>query len=172
LIAFSSRNWRDGIGCRGFWHESFDKSNYLYGLNIAKNSIIKNQKSVLVEGEIDTLTMHKAGFSFTVGVLGSSLSVYQISILRRYCKDLFLAFDSDKAGESLFEKIKKIRTDYSLDNFNINLIPVRFPQPKDLGFPDEKKIDADFFIKNVGKDKMIELFKKSREDFKESNNVK
>lgn len=163
IVAFSSRDWRENAHNRGFWHESFEKSNYLYGLNVAKDAIIRNRKVVLVEGEIDVMSMHRLGFNMTVGILGSALSAYQISLLGRYCQEFFLAFDGDKAGALTMKKALEIYQAKRLDAIELKFIPVRFPAPAEIGCPDKKKVDADLFANVKGKEGFIKLFKDARE---------
>jgi len=152
LVALSSRDWRENAYSK-FFHEQFKKSNYLYALDIAKDSIIKNNKAVIVEGEFDVMKMHSVGIKCTVGMLGSSLSIKQISLLSRYCQEVFLMFDGDEPGKKSMERAIQFNIKYGLRKFyDILMIPVLLPD----------NLDPDDFIKKEGKNSLIDLLKKSK----------
>ena len=74
----------------------FDKSRNLYGLHLAKRS--RTGSFILCEGYMDVIAMHQAGFSQAVASLGTSFTEGQAMVLRRYVKEVLLAYDSDSAG--------------------------------------------------------------------------
>ncbi|MFT5359852.1 MAG: DNA primase [Candidatus Paceibacteria bacterium] len=84
----------------------FQKSDILYGLHVAKDSIRKMGFSVLVEGQLDLLLSHQAGFSNTVASSGTALTdkiskgdtLNHFGIIKRLSNNVVLAFDSDAAG--------------------------------------------------------------------------
>ena len=76
----------------------FNKSETLYGLDTAKLSIRKNNFCILVEGQMDLILSHQAGFTNTVAVSGTALTRSHLTILRKICNRAILAFDSDSAG--------------------------------------------------------------------------
>ena len=78
----------------------FDKGRTLFALDKAKNSIIKKDQVVIVEGYFDAIALHIAGISQSVASLGTALSQKQIKALLRYTesKQVILNFDADKAG--------------------------------------------------------------------------
>lgn len=76
--------------------EIFDKSRNLYGLNIARRT--KKPYFILCEGYMDVIAMHQAGFDNAVASLGTSFTQGQASVIKRYVKDVLLAYDSDEAG--------------------------------------------------------------------------
>jgi len=76
--------------------EIFDKSTNLYGLNIAKRA--KAPYKILCEGYMDVISMHQAGFHEAVASLGTSFTEGQAALLKRYTKQVLLAYDSDGAG--------------------------------------------------------------------------
>jgi DNA primase len=77
----------------------YDKSKILYGLDKAKVEIRKKNFAILVEGYIDTILAHQAGFENTVAVSGTSLTNYHLATLKRYSENLYLGFDMDVAGD-------------------------------------------------------------------------
>lgn len=74
----------------------FSKSHNLFGLNLAKKS--KAGYIILVEGNIDVVSLHQAGFDSTVASLGTSLTPEQARLLSRYAKDIVICYDADSAG--------------------------------------------------------------------------
>ena len=77
----------------------FDKSNTLYGLDLAAQAIRQQDVAVIVEGYIDVITAHQNGISNVVASMGTSITERQVSILKRLSKNLILALDADTAGE-------------------------------------------------------------------------
>lgn len=78
----------------------FNKSEILYGLDRAKDSIRRNDYAVLVEGQLDLLLSHQVGLNNTVAVSGTALTRAHLERLKRLSANLILAFDSDSAGRA------------------------------------------------------------------------
>lgn len=78
----------------------FDKSHFLFGLNLAKGEIRDKKEAVLVEGEMDVIASHQAGFTQVVACKGTAFTEGQIEILKKYTENLSLCFDMDLAGDS------------------------------------------------------------------------
>jgi len=156
LVAFSSRDWRQGCH-RPFWHESYQKGCYLYGLDVAKSSIIKNKKAILVEGEFDVIKLHQYDISCSVCVNGSAPQLHQIALLRRYCKEMYLTFDSDEAGLTAIRRLQKvpIAKFFNRAFLDVRLIPVFLP----------KGMDPDDYIKADGRKAFIDVLKKSKKNY-------
>ncbi len=76
----------------------FHKSELLYGLHLAKQSIQQEGRVVLVEGQMDTISSHQAGVKNVVGISGTALTEQQLQLLNRYCRELVLSLDADAAG--------------------------------------------------------------------------
>ncbi|QUH21007.1 DNA primase [Alkaliphilus sp. B6464] len=75
----------------------FNKSNILYGLNFARKNI-NNRQMILVEGYMDVIALHQAGFKNVVASLGTSLTKYHGQLLKKYCDEVIICFDGDTAG--------------------------------------------------------------------------
>lgn len=159
LIALSSRNWRKNA-FRKFFHERYRKSNFLFGLNIAKKHILKRKQAIIVEGEFDVICLHNKGFNFTVAALGSSFSLYQLSILMRYCSEIFVMFDADPAGKKAQNKMIALCEEHHIkENHMTSIIPVNLPDGSD---PDE-------FLKNNDVNALVKLMKQSRNNLKKED---
>jgi len=76
----------------------YDKSHTLYGIYQAKNEISKADKCYLVEGNVDVVSMHQSGVCNTVASCGTSLTVDQIRLIKRYTSHVTILYDGDKAG--------------------------------------------------------------------------
>ena len=79
-------------------NEIYSKSNELYGIYFAKNAIVKRDKSFLVEGYTDVISMHQAGIENVVASSGTALTHGQIRMLHRFSKNITVLYDGDAAG--------------------------------------------------------------------------
>jgi DNA primase len=113
----------------------FDKSSILYGLHLAKQTISKTWDVYIVEGQMDTITLHQAWVENAVGISWTALTKEHIHILKRFAKTIYLCLDSDNAGvKATFLSIE------ALANEDIEVRIIRIPNGKD---PDD-------FIKSGG----------------------
>src|SRR5947209_15702706 len=80
--------------------EIFDKSGVLYGVNLAADALRKEKRAVLVEGYLDAVRAHIAGFSWTVASLGPAVTPAQLTTLSRLAPVVILALDPDPAGQA------------------------------------------------------------------------
>ncbi|ASM39519.1 DNA primase [Campylobacter sputorum subsp. bovis] len=76
----------------------FDKSTLLYGYDKAKTSIYEKKQMIIVEGYMDVIMLHKAGFTNAVAVLGTALTQKHIPLIKRGDIKVILSFDGDNAG--------------------------------------------------------------------------
>ncbi len=115
----------------------FSKSHNLFGLNLAKKS--KNGYIILVEGNIDVVSLHQAGFDGAVASLGTSLTPEQARLISRYTNEVVLCYDSDEAGKKAASRGIGI-----LEKLDLKVRVLQVPGAKD---PDEfiKKNGADAF---------------------------
>lgn len=74
------------------------KNKTLYGLYFAKNAIVKKQKCYLVEGYTDVISMYQAGIENVVASCGTSLTVEQAKLIRRFSPEVTVMYDGDYAG--------------------------------------------------------------------------
>ena len=76
----------------------YNKSRILYGLYQARAAIAKADKCYLVEGNVDVISMHQSGVENTVASCGTSLTVEQIRLIKRYTPNVTVLYDGDSAG--------------------------------------------------------------------------
>jgi DNA primase len=77
----------------------FDKGRLLYGLDRARKAIRQAEQAVIVEGYLDVIALHQAGFTNTVSPMGTALTDHQLYLLKRFTKKIVLALDPDAAGD-------------------------------------------------------------------------
>lgn len=111
----------------------FDKSRNLYGLNFARTS--RRGYLIICEGYMDVIAMHQAGFTNAIASLGTAFTDPHASIIRRYVDEVYLAYDSDKAGVRAALRAIPILKGAGLKVKIIHMDPFK---------------DPDEFIKNMG----------------------
>jgi len=104
----------------------YDKSRILFGLDKAKQEIRQQDFAIIVEGQMDVITAHQNGFKNIIASSGTALSQEQLKLIKRYTKNIALAFDMDKAGELAAERAIK---EAQIAEMNIKVIEV--PNGKD-----------------------------------------
>jgi len=77
----------------------FDKGRLLYGLDRARKTIRTLDQAVIVEGYLDVIALHQAGFSNAVSPMGTALSEHQLFLIKRFSRRIVLALDPDAAGD-------------------------------------------------------------------------
>ena len=115
----------------------FNKRKNLFGLNFAKKT--KEKAIILVEGNIDVVTLHQFGFDNAVASLGTSLTEDQVTLLTRYTEEVILTYDGDDAGQRAARR--------AIPMLEKAGIKVKVLQVKDAKDPDEflQKFGADKF---------------------------
>ncbi|MFA5840228.1 MAG: DNA primase [Candidatus Margulisiibacteriota bacterium] len=107
----------------------YHKSEVLFGLDMAKESIKKTKTAILVEGYFDQITPFQSGISNVVATSGTALTPMHCKILSRYAENAILTFDSDTAGNLAAEKSTEL-----LQSLGIK---VKIAQIKGAKDPDE-----------------------------------
>lgn len=77
----------------------FSKRRILYGIDVARDSIRRLERAVVVEGYMDVVTCHQYGFTNVVASLGTSLTRDQAQLLARYAPEVVILYDADVAGQ-------------------------------------------------------------------------
>lgn len=137
-IAFSGRARPGDDKAQGKYINTQDtpvykKSQHLFALNFAKGDCA--DRVILVEGNMDVISLHQAGFTNTVAALGTAFGEEQVRLLSRYTKEIVVTLDADEAGQKAVR-----RTIETLKDSGIRIRVLVIPDGKD---PDE-------FIKKNG----------------------
>ena len=102
VIAFGGRTLRTDKTVAKYVNspetEIYVKSRSLYGIYFAKNEISRKDKCILVEGYLDVLSMHQLGITNVVASSGTSLTVEQIRLIRKFTNNITIIYDGDGAG--------------------------------------------------------------------------
>lgn len=128
--------------------EIFDKSRNLYGMNYARSARTGN--IILCEGYMDVISMHQAGFTQAVASLGTAFTPGQAGLIKKYTKDVLLAYDSDGAGVKAALRAIRILRDAGMSGKIINMNPYK---------------DPDEFIKNLGNEAFQERIDHAENSF-------
>ncbi|MCS6910208.1 MAG: DNA primase [Anaerolineales bacterium] len=78
----------------------FDKGRTLFGLHLARKPIRDSGVAVVVEGNLDVIAAHQAGFANVVSSQGTALTEHQLRLLKKHAKRILLALDADEAGDA------------------------------------------------------------------------
>jgi len=84
--------------------ELYKKSDLLFGYDMAKNTIRTLDFSLIVEGQFDVVMSHQAGYSNTVAVSGTALTLHHVQLLERLSSRVVLALDADRAGIAAMQR--------------------------------------------------------------------
>lgn len=109
----------------------YEKSKVIYGLDKAKLAIKKEGYAIIVEGQMDVIANHQAGFTQTIATSGTAFTEEQLRLLKRYTSTLRISFDMDSAGIAAAKR--GIRLAHQA-GFDIRVIQIPNGQGKD---PDE-----------------------------------
>lgn len=132
--------------------EIYHKSNVLYGAFFAKRSIVEKDTCYLVEGYTDVTSMVQAGIDNVVASSGTSLTIEQIRLIRRYTKNITILYDGDNAG---------IKASFR----GIDLVLEEGMNVKVLLFPDGD--DPDSYSKKVSSEELKKYLNENSKNFVE-----
>ena len=113
----------------------YKKGNGIFAMNFAKNA--NDGKFIIVEGQMDVITLHQAGFTNAIACLGTAFTQEQANLISRYADEVYLCYDSDGAGQTAARKAVSI-----LGSTGLRIKIVKLTGGK----------DADEIIKLRGKD--------------------
>ncbi len=125
----------------------FKKSDILYGIDVAKEFIKKRKEVFIVEGYMDLIAMHKNRIENSVATLGTSLTISQARILKRFAHKTFISYDGDKAGNKATLRGIDI---FKKQGMDVGIIEI--PEGE----------DPDTFLKKYGRSAFLALREKSR----------
>ncbi|MCX5782070.1 MAG: toprim domain-containing protein [Elusimicrobia bacterium] len=128
----------------------YSKSQQLYGLFQALPALRKTNEVIVLEGYIDVIVSHQFGLSTSVATLGTSLTAQHSHILKRYCENVILLFDSDKAGNEATKRAIE-----TLLDSEISIKTASLPAG----------IDLDEYLLKEGKESFSNLLEKEKKSF-------
>lgn len=120
----------------------FKKRSILYGINQAKST--KRNFFLLVEGNLDVITLHQAGFDNAVATMGTALTGEHVRLMSRYTNELVLCYDNDTAGLEATQRAMTVLRDSDFSVRVLQLPRRRTPEGELV------KQDPDDFIKFQG----------------------
>ncbi len=130
--------------------EIYHKSNVLYGIFHAKKSIVQENKCYLVEGYTDVISMHQAGIENVVSSSGTSLTMEQIRLIKRFTNNITILYDGDQAG--IKASLRGI--DLILEE-GMNVRVILLPEPE----------DPDSFSRSHSSSELVEYLNTNETDF-------
>ncbi len=120
----------------------YKKSNGVFALNLAKNA--NDNKLILVEGYMDVIALHQAGFTNAIACLGTAFTNEQANLLSRYAEEIIICYDNDGAGRTATARALGV-----LNKTGLKLRVVQMTGGK----------DADEIIRTHGKERFADLLK-------------
>ncbi len=120
----------------------YKKSNGVFALNLAKNA--NDNRLILVEGYMDVIALHQAGFTNAIACLGTAFTNEQANLLSRYAEEIIICYDNDGAGRTATARALGV-----LNKTGLKLRVVQMTGGK----------DADEIIRTHGKERFADLLK-------------
>jgi len=125
----------------------YSKGKILFGLNTAREHIMKNNFSIIVEGYFDLLALHAHGIYNAVATLGTALTPEHVSLLKRFARDTVVVFDPDEGGKKAAQR-------------SLGVFLEKEMIAKIVLLPDGN--DPDVFLKRYGEKDFLSLVQKAR----------
>ncbi len=114
----------------------FDKSQVLYGLHVAKDSIRRERRAIVCEGYMDVLQLWQAGLPYSVACLGTALTIHHLRRLAALTPRVYLIFDGDRAGRAATLRTVSLALEVPQTEFKVVVLPAEH--------------DPDSFVKAYG----------------------
>ncbi|MAW65360.1 MAG: DNA primase [Flavobacteriales bacterium] len=152
----------------------YHKSDVLYGLHLAKRSMIQQDNCFLVEGYTDVISLHQKGIENVVASSGTSLTVGQIKLVKRFTPNITVLYDGDEAGiKASFRGIDLILK----EGMNVKVVTFPAGEDPDSFAKSNSQVDLEEYIVSNQKDfisfKTSILLKESKNDpIKRANLIK
>ncbi len=129
-VAFSGRTLEKGTDIPKYVNspetELYKKSELLFGYDRAKHGIRHLDFSLIVEGQFDVVLSHQAGYTNTVAVSGTALTLQHVQLLERLSTRVVLALDADKAGIAAARRSADLMLRRGLD-VKVAMLPLKDP---------------------------------------------
>lgn len=128
----------------------YSKSRVLFNLNLAKEAVRKLDYAILVEGQMDCISVFAAGFHNVIASSGTAFTELQAKLLGRFSRNVVVNFDPDTAGAKATERTLSLLTE---EDFQIKVLTL------EAGF------DPDLYVRRKGKDAYAEALRNSQKYF-------
>ncbi|MGH9511762.1 MAG: DNA primase [Terriglobales bacterium] len=128
----------------------YSKSKVLFNLNLAKEAVRKLDYAILVEGQMDCISVFAAGFHNVIASSGTAFTELQAKLLGRFSKNVVVNFDPDTAGAKATERTLGLLTE---EDFQIKVLTL------ETGF------DPDLYVRRKGKDAYADALRNSQKYF-------
>jgi DNA primase len=128
----------------------YSKSRVLFNLDHAKEAIRKLDYAILVEGQMDCISIYAAGFHNVIASSGTAFTELQAKLLGRFSKNVVVNFDPDTAGAKATERTLGLLVE---EEFQVKVLTL------------EQGFDPDLYIRRKGKDAYVEALRKSQRYF-------
>ncbi|MGA7359000.1 MAG: DNA primase [Candidatus Sulfotelmatobacter sp.] len=128
----------------------YSKGRVLFNLDHAKEAIRKLDYAILVEGQMDCISVYAAGFHNVIASSGTAFTALQAKLLGRFTKNVIVNFDPDTAGAKATERTLSLLVE---EEFNIRVLTL------------EQGFDPDLYIRRKGKDAYGEVLRGSQKYF-------
>jgi DNA primase len=154
IVGFQARKLHEDDPLRGKYVNSpegelFHKSAILYGLNLARSAIAKQERAVVVEGNTDVIALRQAGFEPVVASMGTALTAEQLKELQRLTRRLTLCFDSDTAGEDASLRGMDLAVERGFDVRVVLLSPGTDPADDPEGFAEHLPLAKSYQLHRI-----------------------
>ena len=166
LVAFATRPPNLSKG-QTWWNLPFPKSDNIYMLNHARQSIFESNKIYLVEGYMDALILFQAGLKNVCCIMGTALTSRQIGLIARYCNNICLCFDLDQneSGQKAEAKSIYIVSEFGFCDKISKIQGLQIGQDPDM-FINENGLEAFLNLEHIlNKAEIQSVCKKVRKDF-------
>ena len=124
VLAFSGRTLRSDNPAKYVNSpetEIYVKSRNLLGIYFAKSSIAREDRCILVEGNVDVVMMHQLGITNVVASCGTSLTVEQVRLIKKFTENITIMYDGDSAGIHAAERAVPMILD---EGMNVRIVPL------------------------------------------------
>ncbi|MDD5069194.1 MAG: DNA primase [Candidatus Omnitrophica bacterium] len=150
-VGFGARIWQAASSAPKYINSLenplYSKREHLYGLNLAKEAILKEDFVIVVEGYLDMIIPFSQGICNVVSSSGTALTEEQIRLIRRYTKNIVLIFDSDTAGQNATLRALDLLIEKDL---NVSIVELPGGQ------------DPDSLIRKFGKEAFLSKLKEAK----------
>jgi DNA primase len=134
----------------------YDKSRQVFGLSLAKRYIKEQDAAILVEGNLDVVSLFQNGFKNVVATAGTAMTINHLKQIKRFSHNIYLAYDSDSAGVSASERAILLSQEVEMTMYIIDL--GQFKDPDEMVNQDPKSFAQALKNKTYGFDWLMNKY--------------